>query len=263
MRRAQRLVAGAARAYVVRFPIARGKGFVVRTVAPRLPVEDREFEAAVPGGGTVVLRWDEVVGRHVLRHRGFELPEVTAARARISPGDVVLDVGANVGLVTIPLALAAGATGRVIAVEPLHENIERLERNVEANGLSNVTVVEAAAGVEDGEIELNVAGDPAFASIDTITKHRATGTRIVTCRGLDSLWAEFGRPRVALVKVDVEGAELLVLDGAAELLRTCRPVLLVEADPGDAAAAVAAHLADYAETTPAGFSPVNHLFEPR
>lgn len=264
IRAAQRLTAAAARWYVISFPLARGKGIVLRQVAPRLPVEDREFDAPVAGGGVVVLRWDEVVGRHVLRHGSFEQPEVKTARACLQPGDVAVDVGANVGLLTVPLALAVGPGGRVLAVEPLPENVERLERNVHRNGIGNVTVVSAAAGAEDGEVQLQVAADSAFSSVEPVTKYRVSGALRVPCRRLDSLWDELGRPRVALVKIDVEGAELSVLDGAQELLRTSRPVLLVEADPGVAADALAARLgeAGYVRATPPGFGRENHLFRP-
>lgn len=66
------------------------------------------------------------------------------------------------------------------------------------------------------------------------------------------------------MKIDVEGAELAVIYGAQELLRTSRPTLLIEADPEPAAAAVTARLeeAGYVLATPAGFSPVNRLFRP-
>lgn len=262
IRRARRLVAAAAREYVVAFPVARGKGVVLRRLAPHLPVEDREFETHVPGGGVVVLRWDEVVGRHVLRHGGFEQAEVEAARACVGTGDVVFDVGANVGLVTVPLALAVGPEGHVVAIEPLPENVERLAGNLRRNGLANVDVVAAVAGEEDGEAELHLAADPGFASLGTVTKVRAAGVLRVASRRLDTLWEELGRPPVALVKVDVEGAELSVLDGAGGLVRACRPALLVEADPGAASAALAARLGEigYAEATPPGFGAENHLF---
>jgi FkbM family methyltransferase len=264
IRTAQRLTAAAARRYVIGFPVARGKGIVLRKIAPKLPVEDREFDAAVPGGGVIVLRWDEVVGRHVLRHGTFEQLEVEAARACLQPGDVAIDVGANVGLLAVPLALAVGPEGRVLAVEPLPENVERLEGNLRRNELGNVTVVTAAAGAEDGEVQLQVAADSAFSSVGTVTKYRVAGALRVPCRRLDSLWEELGRPRVALVKIDVEGAELSVLDGARELLQSSRPVLLVEADPGAAANALAARLgeAGYVRATPAGFGRENHLFRP-
>jgi FkbM family methyltransferase len=264
IRSAQRLTAAVARRYVIGFPVARGKGVVLRKVAPKLPVEDREFEAAVPGGGVVVLRWDEVVGRHVLRHGTFEQPEVEAACACLQPGDVAVDVGANVGLLTVPLALAVGPAGRVLAVEPLPANVERLEDNVRRNQLGNVTVVSAAAGAKDGQVQLQVAADPAFSSVTVVTKYRVAGAMQVPCRRLDSLWKELGRPRIALLKIDVEGGELSVLDGARELLQSSRPVLLVEADPGAAADALAARLAEagYVRATPAGFGRENHLFRP-
>lgn len=261
---AQRLVSSTARWYVLRFPVARGKGVVLRKIAPRIPVADREFDAAVPGGGVVVLRWDEVVGRHVLRNGAFEQPEVETAQACVTTGDVAFDVGANVGLLAVPLALAVGPGGRVIAIEPLPANVARLERNLRRNGLDNVTVVGAAASDADGEIALHVAADPAFSSIEAVTKYRVAGMLTVPCRRLDSLWDELGRPRVALVKIDVEGAELSVIDGARELLRSSRPTLLVEADPGPAADALATRLeeAGYERATPAGFAAQNHLFRP-
>lgn len=246
----------------MRFPLASGKGVVLRHLVRLLPVELREFEVDVPGGGRVNVRWDEVLGRKLLREGSFERAEIAAMLEKVSPDGTVVDVGANVGLVTIPLALAAA---RVIAVEPLPQNIERLRDNVRRNALTNVVVIEAAAGAADGSAVLHSAADPAFGSLHEVVKYRASGDVEVRLRSLDSLWRELKQPAVELVKIDVEGAELAVLEGGRELLETCGPVLLVEADRGAAVDAVHELLAalGYDEATPTGFSAGNHLFSRR
>ena len=257
-----RTLAWLLRAYVMHFPLARGKGVVLRNLVRFLPIKLREFEASVPGGGRVTVRWDEVVGRKLLREGSFERAEVDVMLRSLSPEGTVVDVGANIGLVTIPLALAAA---HVIAVEPLPQNIDRLRENVRRNALSNVTVVEAAAGAADGTAVLHSAADPAFGSLHDLVKYRPSGNIEVRLRSLDSLWHELMRPAVELVKIDVEGAELEVLEGGRELLETCRPVLLVEIGRTDAVAAVHGLLSalGYDEVTPIGFSAENHLFSGR
>jgi FkbM family methyltransferase len=243
----------------MRFPLASGKGLLLRYVVRFLPVARREFEVDVPPGGRVRARWDEVIGRKLLRDGSFERAEIGAMLATVTAQSTVIDVGANVGLVTIPLALA---TARVIAVEPLPQNIEQLRGNVRRNDLTNVVVVEAAAGAADGSAMLHSAVDPAFGSLHEVVKHRASGDVEVSLRSLDSLWNELGRPVVELVKIDVEGAELEVLEGGRELIAACGPAVLVEAGHGVAAHAVEELLAalGYAETTPPGLSTENHLY---
>jgi FkbM family methyltransferase len=249
------------RAYITRFPIARGKGVIVRLVAPRLPESSREFEAEV-GQVRMAVRWDEVVGRKLLRTGAFEPSELATVLSIVSPGDVVFDVGANIGLQTCPIAAAVGPDGMVIALEPLPDNVRRLRVNIDRNGLANVRVVEAAAARTDGRATLKLAQDPAFASLHPIDKYATAGELDVPVRSLDSLWQELGRPRVSLVKIDVEGAELDVIEGAAALLDEIHPALLVEADPGERAERVDARLAaiGYRETTPVGFDHENHLY---
>jgi FkbM family methyltransferase len=258
------VIARLVRAYVLRFPLARGKGVVLRHVVPLLPERDREFEFT-SGSGSIVVGWDEVVGRHILREGSFEPAELAAALACVQAGDNVIDVGANIGLLTVPLGHAVAPGGIVVAIEPLPSNTRRLRANIARNDLDTVRVVEAAVGSADGRATLHTAGDPAFGSLREVVKHRTSVDLDVALRSLDSLWGELGRPAVALVKIDVEGAELDVLEGARELLATARPVLLIEADPGAAANTVRStlDLAGYAEATPPGFSGENHLFRPR
>jgi FkbM family methyltransferase len=258
-----RPAAWAAREYVLRFPVARGKGVVVRQVAPRLPVRYREFDAELPGGGAVVLRFDEWLGRSYLQHgRSFDAAELAFMRDALEPGGNAFDVGANVGVYTVAAARRAGPGGRVIAVEADGEYVPRLRANLERNALENVEVVAAAAGAADGEVELIIAADRAFSSIKPLVSYRGAGaTRTVPQVRLDTLWRDAGEPAVGFVKIDVEGAELEVLAGAGALLERCRPALVVEVNPGteDEVQRRLGGLG-YRDVTPAGFSKANRAY---
>ena len=206
---------------------------IVRSVAPRFPLRYREFTAQLPGGGIVVLRFDEWVGRHYLQHQlSFDSAELDFMRAVLEPGATAIDVGANVGVYSVCAALAVGTAGRVIAIEADDEYVPRLRGNLARNGLGNVDVIAAAAGDADGEIELILATDGAFSSTKPLVSYSGTGaTRRVPYRRLDSIWTEAGEPAVSFLKIDVEGAELEVIAGAEQLLAVCRPALVVEVHP--------------------------------
>lgn len=258
-----RPLAYVAREYVLRFPVAHGKGVVVRHVTPLLPVRFREFDAALPDGGVVVLRFDEWIGRTYLQHdSSFDPVELDFMRQSLEPGAVAIDVGANVGVYTVSAALRVGPAGRVIAVEADDEYVPRLRSNLARNGIENVTVVAAAAGASDGEAELTIAADRAFSSIKPLVSYRGAGeARTVPLHRLDMIWADAGEPAVAFLKIDVEGAELEVIAGAERLLESSRPALVVEVS-SETEPEVRRRLAEfgYAEVTPAGFSPANRAY---
>jgi FkbM family methyltransferase len=261
-----RLLALLARGYIFHFPVARGKGVVVRHVTPRLPVRFREFDAELPGGGVVVLRFDEWIGRSYVQHgSSFDPVELAFLRDALDPGATAIDVGANVGVYTVAAALRVGPTGRVLAVEADDEYVPRLHANLARNGIENVTVLAVAAGESDGEAELVLAADRAFSSIKPLVAYRGAGVnRTVPLRRLDTIWAEAGEPAVAFVKIDVEGAELEVLAGAERLLDRCHPALVVEvssATEPDVQRRLAGF--GYADVTPTGFSPANRGYRAR
>lgn len=145
----------------------------------------------------------------------------------IREGDTFFDVGANIGTVTLPVAVAGAA--ECLAFEPEPANAARLAENAELNGLANVTVIEAVVWSEPGQVALRVDG-PA-----------GTGTASVVAEGDAALavpavtvdaFAGGGRAAPQVIKVDVEGAELEVLWGAEAALASGRVRdLFVEAHP--------------------------------
>jgi Methyltransferase FkbM domain len=114
-----------------------------------------------------------------------------------------------------------------------------------------------------GFADVQLANDSAYASLAGVKQGRAIGKRLsVRVTTLDDVWHDPQRPVVSFCKIDVEGAELSVLEGAKELLATCGPALLLEADPGPELEALASWLKprNYREQQSADSRPWNHLF---
>ena len=181
------------------------------------------------------------------RNRSFWIRSPLAAEAVmlgylksiIRPGDVVYDIGANLGLYT-RFAGWFGA-GEVYAFEPMSENIEILQRNVAAAGRDRpkTQVLALAAGDSDGEELLQVDDVmSATACLDRVRGgdasygRQAYGlgplTEKVRVARLDTLIESGTLPVPAVIKIDVEGAEGLVLEGATRLLEKHRPRLAIE-----------------------------------
>jgi FkbM family methyltransferase len=145
-------------------------------------------------------------------------------------GMMVLDVGAHVGLHTLRFMSRVGHAGRVIAVEPSPANARLLRQHLDWNDCHNVTVFEAAVGETEGEIEFAFRPDPVdpggFAnSIAYDIGGQTTKVRMTT---IDAICT--GIPP-DLIKIDVEGAELLAVRGAQATLSRASPVLIVAFHP--------------------------------
>lgn len=252
--------------YVRSFPIARGKGLLMRTlIVPLLP-DSGGFTVAVPGGGQVKLLYRETLGLSTLVYGPFEQEELRYLCARLEEGDTAVDVGANVGLYSVAFAKAVQPSGRVLAVEPLPANVERLSENLGMNRLANVTVHACAVSDRGGTVPLLLADDPAYASTDEVSEARGTGSAIaVPAMTLDQIWEQEGRPQVRVMKLDIEGGELKALRGAHGLLEHCHPLLLVEAHGRQRIDELSSLLAPlgYAALRPPGFKPWNHIYEYR
>jgi FkbM family methyltransferase len=145
----------------------------------------------------------------------------------VSAGSTVVDVGANVGFFTLKFARWVGEQGCVIAIEPDVENFETLALKVSAADLKHgVRLHRAAAVAEAGSIRLK--RNELHPGDHRIT-FRAEGT-VVPAITIDDVLAEAGTPRVSLVKIDVQGAEMLVIEGAKRTLEKIQPALFVEVD---------------------------------
>lgn len=138
----------------------------------------------------------------------------------ISSEDTVYDIGANLGVYAV-LAAQAGTTS--VAIEPYPPTVERLRANVRHNGV-DVTILDIAIGDDDSTVRLHGDDTMKVGSIG-IAPSSETGTVTVPQRKLDSV-ADESVPAPDVVKIDVEGAEGLVLDGGQETIPACRTLYI-------------------------------------
>ena len=211
------------------------RGPIARRAMEILTRPMRHRDARIIGGPLAGVRIN--LGGSFLRFlTGDAEPEVQHALGELlKPGDVVFDVGANIGFFTILCSRLVGDGGRVYAFEPMPENADTLRHNIALNGLSNVTVVEKALSSSTGHAELFVSRWSAFHSLNVegASKREHLGPQAgepiaVETVTLDEFLAAGDVPAPDLVKVDVEGAELAVLQGMRHTLESVKPLLICE-----------------------------------
>ncbi len=215
--------------YLRRSPIDRGRW---RIKARALPAARR----ALPGRGRrrvttrrgfpLAVDLDDWGGQYVYLTGEYEEPTARVIEALLAPGDTAVDVGANFGYFTVLAARAVGPEGRVIAFEPLPAMRRELEENVALNRIANCRVRAEAVSDRAGTARLfeGPAGNPGLSSLRALADSGpALEVGTVTLDG--ALPAD---ESVALVKIDVEGAELKVLRGMAGLVERRRPDVVLE-----------------------------------
>lgn len=148
----------------------------------------------------------------------------------IRPGSVIYDVGANVGFLALVAAHLTGPTGKIFAFEPLPQNFRQLERNAQLNGFEYVKSRNMALADRDGSAAFLVSRSPTWGKLASVSGEAAEqiGETEVAVRRLDSVVRDDSLPLPYLIKIDVEGAEVEVLDGAMETIQKARPILLIE-----------------------------------
>ena len=191
----------------------------------------------------VVPKFDLYVGRSLMAYGEYSREERTLLEALVKPGDVVCQVGANIGSLTIPLARAVGDDGMVLALEPQPVIFRTLVANLALGNHWNVRALEAAAGKQAGKaampaIDYTRPGN--FGGLGLSSEPTPQQVALVTIDG-----ALAGVPSLALLHVDAEGHELDVLDGAVQTIRRHRPLLYLEVDRPEVQAAIPALLAQH------------------
>lgn len=175
-------------------------------------------------------------GKFIFAFRECYEPELPYLEKILSPGKLFIDVGANFGVYTLVASKLVGETGRVLAFEPTAESFSILRQNIELNHFSNVRAFQLALAQTRRKAWLNYGWDPVgnWLGKDPLPPGGNEGEEVQT-ETLDQLLEENGIDRVDAIKIDVEGAEELVLRGAMRCLTTQSPIIIFEFNPDCAA----------------------------
>jgi len=216
-----------ARHWIKHLPgIAAGQRWLVKRVLSGEP-----FVHVINAGPARGLRFEVTLPDDKAIWAGTFEPEFSRTlREAVRPGDVCYDVGGYRGYMSGVVALAGAS--RVIVFEPLPGNLVRLRRLRELNPELPLQVEEMAVGKTDGEVHFQVMPDQSMGKLagSAFQPGRPAAREIsVRLTRLDTCIFERGLPRPNLMKIDVEGAEADVLDGATRTLKEGRPRILIEA----------------------------------
>jgi FkbM family methyltransferase len=214
--------------------IARWLGRAVRTA--RLIAGRRSPEVDCWRNG-IRLSLDLREGVQLALYLGvYERTTERRLREFVHTGMTVVDIGANIGAHALPLALAVGSTGRVIAVEPTVAAFERLCRNRDLNPevAARLITVHAAVGAPNGALKSTYYSEWPLedAGVRHPVHHGAEQTTgNATFSTLDDLVDTLHIDRVGVIKIDVDGTELEVLDGSRRVIERDRPTVFFELCP--------------------------------
>lgn len=174
-------------------------------------------------GGEIIAPMNDHVGRAAYFCGDLD-PKVTwVCRQLVREGDTVLDIGANIGVTTVGLASMVGKTGRVHSFEPNPELQWMLRQVIKKNELSQVTLHAMALGAADSEMELRVPRENL--GMGSLVRHGKAGDAVyqVPVRRLTDIVAQEGITSIRFIKIDVEGFEADVFNGATEVLEKLAP----------------------------------------
>ncbi len=183
----------------------------------------------VSAGFTLLLRPEDYITKLLLHDSVFEAAETDLLTRLIRPGDTCIDAGCHIGYYTCLSARLVGPRGRVYAFDANPESCSHTRRNLDANNLNNAEIIQAALGDQRGSTTFYVSTDDqtGLSSLGPIPRHKET--LVVPWLRLQDFLRERRIPRVRLLKLDVEGAEELVLRGLGRFLADQRiDLVLVE-----------------------------------
>jgi FkbM family methyltransferase len=195
----------------------------------RQPKDRRHIRHVTLGRFDLLVFANEDVGREIWQFGRYEDDESNFFALTIKPDDICFDVGGNIGFFSMLMASCATA-GSVHVFEPIAFNASMITTNQHLNGFANVVVNNVAVGDETGSVTFSVSVDSAYSSMHATGRQVEARSISVPILRLDDYCADHAITRVDIMKVDVEGAEAMVIAGAKGLLtdpaRRPRMVLL-------------------------------------
>jgi FkbM family methyltransferase len=173
---------------------------------------------------------DRVLTTDALSKDGFERYELELFQALLQPGDVVLDIGANIGYYTTVAAAQVGAQGHVYAFEPDRENLAVLTDNLHFNDHSNVTIVPSGVAAQKGQVQLYLCEDNRGDHRLYPVAEESRASYVVETIALDTFWAgvppRSPLPRPTMVKMDIQGFEYFALQGMQQYIQQTPDLIL-------------------------------------
>jgi FkbM family methyltransferase len=213
-----------------RYPKEHGKYTILKKLyypylAPKSTVRE---EIEIFNGMKMSVNPTESLQAYLYVFGSYELPTIHFLEKALKPGENVLDVGAQVGYTALVFSKIIGEKGRVFAFEPEKANYESLQKNFALNNLTNIETFKKAVAETSKTLRLYLSNDNNAGAHSTVFNDRTLKSDYeeVEAITIDSIMQQL--PKISCIKIDVEGAEIDVIDGAKELLKRDSPFIVAE-----------------------------------
>ncbi len=207
------------------WPIARGKGRITKWVYKHFPQVSYPVVAPISGNIMVEFHpwlWADFCSLVICTP---ELYTLAYFQSLIRPTSIILDIGAYIGAYTFTAARIA-TSGSVHVFEPNPQSAQRIRQTVRNNGLTNILLNECAVGNQSGILQFHLHETPTESGL--ANKNQTINIVNVPVQTIDEYCQNKTIPKIDLLKIDVEGAELLVLQGAVQTINEFQPTIIIE-----------------------------------
>ncbi|OQA00073.1 MAG: 2-O-methyltransferase NoeI [Bacteroidetes bacterium ADurb.Bin408] len=216
--------------YFSEFPVRKGKIPVLNTISKLGLTKNVKKESLFDTDIKINLDLEDWIQKQIFffGHYEVEKEETRFWKSLVKENDIILDIGANIGYYSL-MASKRIKGGKIYAFEPVNQTYAKLIKNIELNNFQNIVPVNKAVSNKEDTIEIYVANNKNTGT-SSITNHiHFCGEKQkAVAITIDSFVNENKLPKIDLIKIDVEGAESLVIEGMQESLAKFNPYILIE-----------------------------------
>jgi FkbM family methyltransferase len=208
----------------------RGLKYFLKT-AKWLGIENRTYSKRLADNFYMQLNPSEHIQQQLFWYGYYERELGTLIKKILGPGDVFLDVGANIGYFSL-LAAIQQPSAKVIAFEPVSSVFDKLEENISINNAKNITAIKVAVGKKNEAREIYISGadNMGMSSFQKPENYSGRFEKVNTI-AIDEWIRSSGLPGINLIKLDIEGSEFAALEGMNETLQNFKPLVITEINP--------------------------------
>lgn len=199
--------------------------------ANSLGIANRQYKKRLRDNFYMLLNPTEHIQQQLFWYGYYEKELRELLKKIVKPGDVFLDLGANVGYFSLLVANNFPSV-KVISFEPVKALFQFMKENISLNNLKNISAINTAVGEKNEEKELFVSSpnNAGMSSFHQPENYSGKKERVKVV-AIDDWFKTSGLPKIDLIKIDIEGSELAALKGMKEVLRDQKPVLIIEVNP--------------------------------
>lgn len=194
----------------------------------RFNLQKERYVKKLPDGLLMELSANDHIEKYLFWYGAYEKKEVTTMQTLLNADSVLVDIGANIGYYSLMAAKRITA-GHIYSFEPVTKNLEKLERNISLNRFAIIHPIQAAVSNVSGSTTIYISGDDNSGMSGLRSAENFSGqSETVKCLTLDEAVSEYNLPKIDLIKIDVEGSEITVLQGMTKTRAEQKPIILIE-----------------------------------